>query len=69
MAKKKLGSGGRFGTRYGKKIRQKVSDIEEKSRALHKCPDCRKVKVKRVASGIWHCKSCDVTIAGKAYTL
>ncbi|MAG47040.1 50S ribosomal protein L37ae [archaeon] len=68
MASTKTGSAGRFGVRYSRKIREKVSEIEKKSRSLHKCPYCNKIKVKRVFAGIWQCKSCNNKFAGKAYT-
>jgi len=67
MATKKVGSAGRFGARYGKKIRKKIADIEAKQKAWHKCPYCSKFKVKRVSSGIWKCKSCSSKFTGKAY--
>lgn len=68
MAKKQLGTAGRFGVRYGNTLRRKVSDIEKSSRAKHKCPFCGKEgKVRRVAYGIWQCKSCEKKFVGKAY--
>jgi len=38
-------------------------------RKLHKCPYCNKIKVKRVALGIWQCKKCNAKFAGKAYSI
>lgn len=67
MATKKVGSAGRFGPRYGRKIRQKVADIEKKQKAWHKCPYCNKLKVKRAAIGIWVCRSCGSRFTGRAY--
>lgn len=68
MAKKIIGSAGRFGSRYGKKIRSKISQIEKTSRAKHRCPFCDKdKKVKRIAYGIWKCKSCEKKFIGSAY--
>jgi len=64
---KKIGSAGRFGTRYGSSIRQKVSDIEKKQKAKYECPNCRKISLKRVSAGIWQCEKCDVKRTGKAY--
>ena len=69
MATKKVGTTGRFGARYGRKIRQRVADIEVKLRAKHKCPYCKKLKVKRLAAGIWYCRSCKNKFTGKAYTM
>ena len=69
MAKKKgQGTAGRFGTRYGRKLREKVSAVEAKSKAKHPCPKCLDKKVKRVAKGIWECAKCKHKFAGKAYS-
>lgn len=68
MATKKLGSVGRFGTRYGRKLKKKVLAIEKVQKSKHICPYCKKQGgIKRVASGIWHCKKCDSKFTGKAY--
>jgi len=67
MATKKVGTTGRFGARYGRRLRQKVAEIEKKLRQWHKCPYCNKVRVRRIASGIWFCKSCKSRFTGKAY--
>jgi large subunit ribosomal protein L37Ae len=67
MALKKLGSAGRFGARYGRKIKKKVLEIERVMRSKHKCPYCQKPGVKRVSLGIWYCSKCKSKFAGKAY--
>jgi large subunit ribosomal protein L37Ae len=67
--KQSLGSVKRFGTRYGKTVKQRLANIEEKARQTYKCPYCRYKKVERQASGIWHCNKCDRTFTGKAYTV
>ena len=64
---KKVGPTGRFGVRYGKRIRQRVIEIERKQRKPQRCPSCHKAKVKRIAAGIWQCKKCNLKFAGKAY--
>jgi large subunit ribosomal protein L37Ae len=64
---KKVKSAGRFGSRYGRKIRQRVVDIEQKQKAKHQCPHCNKWSVKRLAAGIFQCKKCDSKFTGKAY--
>ena len=56
MPTKKVKSAGRFGSRYGKKIRQRIIDVEKKQRRKHECPYCYSLTVKRVAAGIWKCK-------------
>ncbi|MEM2874052.1 MAG: 50S ribosomal protein L37ae [Candidatus Nanoarchaeia archaeon] len=64
---KKIGRAGRFGARYGLRIRKKVLEIEQVQKQKHKCPECFKFTLKRIASGIWLCKSCGSKFAGKAY--
>ena len=69
MATKKVGTTGRFGPRYGRKLRGKVAVIEKKLRGKHKCPYCNKLNVKRLASGIWKCRSCNSKFTGGAYSI
>lgn len=66
---KKIGSAGRFGSRYGRTIRQKVANIEKKQKAPKKCPYCNAKKVKRLSFGIWQCKKCKNKFTGKAYSI
>ncbi len=66
---KKFGSVKRFGARYGRRLKGKVSDIEKKSKRPGKCPFCKKVAVKRLAMGIWLCRKCGVKFTGNAYYL
>ena len=65
--KAKVRTAGRFGVRYGRKIRKMVASIEEQTRAAHKCPRCGKKSVKRVGTGIWRCSRCGYTFAGVTY--
>ncbi|MBI5332631.1 MAG: 50S ribosomal protein L37ae [Candidatus Aenigmarchaeota archaeon] len=65
MAKKIMH--GRFGSKYGKRIREDVLKAIEKSKTLYKCPSCSRISVKRLASGIWQCKKCSVKYASGAY--
>ena len=65
---KKVGSSGRFGPRYGRKIRVRVRDVEIKQKKKYKCPVCGFPKLSRVSTSIWLCKKCDAKIAGGAYT-
>jgi len=51
-------SAGRFGPRYGRFVRKRVIEIEKVSRAVHRCPQCDMVAVKRVGTGIWLCRKC-----------
>lgn len=70
MVKEKiLKAGNRFGARYGRRNRDRFAKIEHEQRKLHMCPSCHADKVKRVSLGIWACKKCGLTFAGKAYTI
>jgi len=69
MATKKVSSAGRFGVRYGKRIREAVISVEKKSKKKQKCPFCQRLSAKRVSKGIWHCKKCDKRFTGGAYYL
>ncbi len=65
---KKVGSTGRFGPRYGAKLRRQVLDIERKRAEPHRCPSCAtKGSLKRKAAGLWVCKKCGAVFAGGAY--
>ncbi len=64
---KKTKSAGRFGARYGKRIRDKLVQVEVKQRKKQKCPFCGKLGVKRLSKGIWKCSKCDKKFAGDTY--
>jgi large subunit ribosomal protein L37Ae len=64
---KKVGSAGRFATRYGVKTRNQIAQIEAKQKALHPCPRCGQMRVKRLGTGIWKCRRCLCVFAGGAY--
>ncbi|MAG50445.1 50S ribosomal protein L37ae [archaeon] len=65
---KKIKSAGRFGPRYGRKIKERVIKIESTQKRWQKCPYCKANRVKREAIGIWQCKKCNKKFTGKAYT-
>jgi large subunit ribosomal protein L37Ae len=73
MAKKftrkgrKTRSAGRFGVRYGTKVRKLVADIEERMRQGYKCPECGIMAIHRTDTGIWSCKKCNHTFSGGTY--
>jgi large subunit ribosomal protein L37Ae len=71
MAKKskKTKSAGRFGAKYGKKVRASIILIEEKQRKKQRCPFCGKLGAKRISKGVWQCtrKSCNKKFAAEAY--
>lgn len=69
MAKRtqKAKSVGRFGARYGVRIRRRIRQIEERQKANHPCPQCGAERVRREGTGIWKCRKCEYTFAGGAY--
>ncbi len=66
---KKAGSAGRFGAKYGKRIRTSLVKIESKQRLKQKCPFCEKSGVKRLSKGIWECSKCKKKFASDTYYL
>jgi large subunit ribosomal protein L37Ae len=67
MVKKKLiGAAGRYGSRYGQRVKRKIADIEGKQRKKQTCPFCNK-KINRMSKGIWQCKKCKRKFAAHAY--
>ena len=63
---KKVGKAGKFGSRYGLRIRRRYLKAESKKSDV--CPSCDKKQLKRLASGIWECKKCGVKYAAGAYS-
>ena len=66
---KKTKSAGRFGPRYGKKVKDKLVKVETKQRVKQNCLFCNKKGVKRKAKGIWECGKCGKTYASNTYYL
>jgi len=64
---RKVGVVGRFGPRYGVRIRRRVEEIEEGLRVRHICPYCQAVAVRRRSTGVWACRRCGAVFAGGAY--
>jgi len=64
-----LGLVKRYGVRYGKRVKDKADKIHALRRLDNKCPYCRKRSVKRIAVGIWYCKSCKSKFTGGAYSI
>ncbi|KAK9473907.1 60S ribosomal protein eL43 [Dipodascopsis tothii] len=71
MAKrtKKVGITGKYGVRYGSSLRRVSKKLEIQQHSRYTCSFCGKDSVKRLATGIWKCRSCLKTSAGGAYTL
>ncbi|NMB66825.1 50S ribosomal protein L37ae [Candidatus Woesearchaeota archaeon] len=66
---KKVKAAGRLGVRYGRSVRTKVANLEEKQRKKQKCPYCGKLGVKRLSKGIWYCKKCDKKFTSDVFYL
>lgn len=64
---KKVGSVGRFGPRYGVRIRRRILEVEVDQRKRHQCPRCSAYSVKRRGTGVWACRRCGLVFAGGAY--
>ena len=71
MAKgtKKVGITGRYGPRYGVKIRKQIKSVSRHRAKAQRCPECQADAVKRVASGIWKCNHCKLKFAASAYSI
>lgn len=63
---KKIKSAGRYGVRYGLKLKKRIKEIDKLGK-IFTCPFCLKKSVKRIASGIWFCRKCNKKFAGDAY--
>lgn len=64
---RKTRSAGRFGPRYGRKIRKRIADVESVMNQAHKCSACGQKAVSRKGTGIWACSKCHAMFAGGAY--
>ncbi len=64
---KKVGTTGRFGTRYGATTRKRVRKVEQTLKIKHMCPSCDTPKVKRVSIGIWECTFCGYRFSGGSW--
>jgi len=63
----KVGISGKYGSRYGVKLRKRMKEVEELKVKKHTCPNCRHSSVKRVSTAIWRCSKCKLVFAGGAY--
>ena len=64
---KKVGTSGRYASRYGVKSRAMVREIESQQHLRHPCPQCGQKAVQRKSTSIWECSKCGNVFAGGAY--
>ncbi len=62
---KKIGIAGKYGARYGLRVRKRIIKIGGPTKA--RCPRCMKPDIRRSSAGIWECRKCGLKFAGKAY--
>jgi len=65
---KKVKAAGRFGARYGRNVRNKITEIESLQRKKQECIFCNGT-AKRLSKGIWKCKKCNKKFASHTYFL
>ncbi len=65
---KKVGAAGRFGPRYGTRVKKRLKAVEQEMRRPHRCPNCGALRLRRVSTAIWQCRRCGAKFAGAAYT-
>ena len=56
-----------LGAKYGGTLRKRYARIFRTLKMARECPSCSSMKLRRVASGIWKCKSCGFVMAGGAF--
>jgi large subunit ribosomal protein L37Ae len=66
---RKVKSAGRYGARYGRSVRNKITEVESRQRKKQYCIFCKKGVCKRVSKGIWHCDKCNKRFASHVYYL
>jgi large subunit ribosomal protein L37Ae len=64
---KKVGAAGKYGARYGVRVRKRLKKIEADKSKRYACPRCNHESVKRQDTGIWKCRRCDLVFAGGAF--
>lgn len=65
---KKVKASGRYGVRYGARLRKRIREIDATVKVLHRCPRCKQMRVKQQSVGIWECRKCGYTFTGGAWT-
>jgi len=68
MAKKVKRTTTRFGPRYGRTVKRRLSEIESMAKKAYKCPYCASNTVKKKMAGIWGCRKCGKVFTARAYS-
>ena len=68
VRRKEVSTVGRLGVRYGKRVRERLSEVEAGLRRKHYCQNCGFTMVRRVSVGVWKCRKCGFTFTGAAYS-
>ena len=63
----KVGIAGKYGRRYGVRVRKRMRDVETQRAGTYPCPRCLSLAVRRTSAGIWECRHCDLVFTGGAY--
>jgi large subunit ribosomal protein L37Ae len=69
MATKRFGSVKRFGPRYGRTLKDRLSVVEQEQKKNHRCPYCTYDRVRQLTVGIFLCTKCGSKFASKAFTV
>jgi large subunit ribosomal protein L37Ae len=56
-----------MGPKYGIRIRRRVQEVDRAAKASYVCPKCSTMTVRRVGSGLFHCRRCERTFASDSY--
>jgi len=55
--------------RLGKKVKDKIREIEGKQRKRQSCPYCKRLGVKRLSKGVWKCGKCEKKFTADTFYL
>jgi large subunit ribosomal protein L37Ae len=64
---KKVGTSGRYSSRYGVGVRKRVVAVENRMERHILCSFCGFERAKRIAPGLYLCKKCGAKFTGGAY--
>jgi len=64
---KKARHAGRFRAGFGKTVKDRLNQVEDKQRIRQKCPLCNRFGAKRLSKGIWECPKCNKKFAAGSF--